>query len=88
MISVFFFFCQSHPCKLLIFAFLLEGFADISQDSRAASDDATNLSMENSSDAQFPDSHPEASLHLKSEDMSEDSCEPPLKKRLSGDMKD
>ncbi|GFS66349.1 hypothetical protein NPIL_41091 [Nephila pilipes] len=64
------------------------GFADISQDSRAASDDATNLSMENSSDAQFPDSQPDGSMHLKSEDMSEDSCEPPLKKRLTGDIKD
>ncbi|KAG8187721.1 hypothetical protein JTE90_000185 [Oedothorax gibbosus] len=56
------------------------GFADISQDSRAASDDATNMSMENSSDAQFPDSQPDGSMHLKSEDMSEDSCDQPLKK--------
>ncbi|XP_042899670.1 B-cell CLL/lymphoma 7 protein family member A [Parasteatoda tepidariorum] len=61
------------------------GFADISQDSRAASDDATNLSMENSSDAQFPDSQPDGSMHLKSDDLSEDSCEPPLKKRLTSD---
>ncbi|XP_054707457.1 B-cell CLL/lymphoma 7 protein family member A-like [Uloborus diversus] len=65
------------------------GFADISQDSRAASDDATNLSMENSSDAQFPDSQPDGSLHVKQEDMSEDSCEPPLKKsRLGNELKD
>lgn len=65
------------------------GFNDVSQDSRVASDDATNLSMENSSDAQFPDSQPDRSLHLKQEELSEDSCEPPLKKgRMGSDMKD
>lgn len=65
------------------------GFNDVSQDSRAASDDATNLSMENSSDAQFPDSQPDRSLHIKHEDLSEDSCEPPLKKsRMDHDLKD
>lgn len=60
------------------------GFADISQDSRAASDEATNLSMENSSDAQFPDSQPDGNLATKQEDLSEDSCEPPLKKSRTG----
>ncbi|XP_035218851.1 B-cell CLL/lymphoma 7 protein family member A-like isoform X2 [Stegodyphus dumicola] len=65
------------------------GFADLSQDSRAASDDATNLSMENSSDAQFPDSQPDGSIMVKQDELSEDSCEPPLKKRLdTSDMKD
>lgn len=65
------------------------GFNDVSQDSRVASDDATNLSMENSSDAQFPDSQSVGSLHVKQEELSEDSCEPPLKKsRMDNDLKD